>query len=206
MCVVAVTADASGVLVVQDCATAALRFVLKHAVGGDRGGGSTAGGGGLVDDSLLLPLDVSASSDGVDVLERPKPLPDVCVMSMVRVEGSSVVVTGTECGLLFAWDVAEGVLLRTYKGHSGAVRCLVTVPNSTPSEPSGKPRKPAKASASAMVCSDAVAACLEAVRVVSGSCDNTVRVWALGGKRPLLHLLRGHTGPVNALTAMPGTP
>ncbi len=199
--------------------------------------GGTAGTGGVRERDR----DRDREPSGV-----PVPVSAVCC-----IEGTNVVITGTDNGIVWVWDAVTGQCIRVLRGHTGAVKCFSLhvdksagsgaaggpsahirtrggVASSLRRFPSGSAKGHASGSGSSSGSGSATGtsggaassessstgagssaqgfpSSLDGVKCVSGSVDLTLRVWALSHKRPLLHVLRGHTGAINMVTGIPGS-
>jgi WD40 repeat protein len=250
-----VTASLDGTVVVQGVEDGEALPTLRHVddvpegghlkagkvegggAGGGAGGSGSGGSGGqdAGDDAEGLRGEGGSGGGGAGG-GALTPVTAMCVL-----EGTSLVVTGTDNGVVWVWDVATGVLVRQLRGHTAAVRCFglhvdrsgpggvargrgvgesgagtgagARAKRGTSSAAAGAKGAPgadggASASASASASGggkEPLPTCLDGVRCVSGSADLTMRVWALSQKRPLLHVLRGHTAAVNMVTVLPGS-
>ena len=84
-------------------------------------------------------------------------------------ERSPMLFTGCADGSLWSWDAAVGKMTKRIGGAHGEAITSIKV------------------------------AAMETSRVVTGSTDNTVKVWDLRQRRPLVYTLRGHSAPVTSL-------
>ena len=81
--------------------------------GSSGGGGSSAVGTGAAKES---------SKDGAN--GRVDPAGVSGVSAMCTLDGTPIVITGTENGVVWVWDVSTGQSVRLLRGHTGAVKCF----------------------------------------------------------------------------------
>jgi len=128
------------------------------------------------------------------------------VTAVAVMSRTSLLLTGTEDGRVWAWDTSTGERLRRLSGHTGSVKCLAFQTDTMVGKALGAPTVRAFSRARSRgrhfqrKKRRSKTAQLAGLRVVSGSLDQTVRVWDLSKRRQcLMHVLRGHTGAWNVL-------
>eukprot|EP00500_Bicosoecida_sp_ms1_P004052 CAMPEP_0203807038 /NCGR_PEP_ID=MMETSP0115-20131106/839_1 /ASSEMBLY_ACC=CAM_ASM_000227 /TAXON_ID=33651 /ORGANISM="Bicosoecid sp, Strain ms1" /LENGTH=2508 /DNA_ID=CAMNT_0050715707 /DNA_START=176 /DNA_END=7698 /DNA_ORIENTATION=- len=185
---------------------AKLRAMARHAEEGLSAEEAAARIAAASPDRVVAPASASTTP------ERAAPAPTAATVTAVcLLRTSNLLVSGTDDGYLWLWDIASGKKLRRMRGHSEAVTCMVThtdVVAGTPASPDRRPTSSGIAAAAARAkgrSRKSKLTALTGVLVITGSADQTIRVWALGERRALLHTLRGHTGSINTVVVVPNS-
>ena len=147
------------------------------------------------DDGVLRRLRESANQylrrPSIELMEtRPLPLPQelsfcrghraavLCSCALRDTSGKTLVVSGSDDNTLRVWDAGLGECVHVPEGHSARVTCVCEVEVDAGG--------------------DGVDGGGKVQRVVSGSDDNTLRVWD-AGLGECVHVLEGHSDPVTCV-------
>lgn len=148
-----------------------------------------------LDQSRASTCPIRRSSETILPQRRARPQPAEEIESRVSMsafslsaDGSRLVTTEGCSGRI--WDVATGSVTHNLEGHQGKVSCVAIVESS----PSSGTVSGSQKSRVAGGASSQWAGC-----VVTGSTDNSVRLWDARMRRPQILALRGHSDAINAL-------
>ncbi|NEO45878.1 MAG: trypsin-like serine protease [Moorea sp. SIO4A3] len=120
--------------------------------------------------------------------------------------------SGHSDGTISLWNLSTGKLIRTWRGHGGAVNAVVISPDGQRLVSGGDDRmiktwnintgKPLVTLTGHQDTVATLAFSADSKTLVSGSWDNTIKIWQLP-KGQLLHTLTGHLGSVNSVEISP---
>ncbi|NEP54030.1 MAG: hypothetical protein F6K65_36675, partial [Moorea sp. SIO3C2] len=120
--------------------------------------------------------------------------------------------SGHSDGTISLWNLSTGKLIRSWRGHGGAVNAVVISPDGQTLVSGGDDRmiktwnintgKPLVTLTGHHDTVATLAFSADSKTLVSGSWDNTIKIWQLP-KGKLLHTLTGHLGSVNSVEISP---